>query len=298
VQYAHKVEALGYDRLLASDTFSPDRPAPFPALAVAAFSTSLQVGSYVCSTDYRHPVVLAKETATLARLTQHRFMLGLGPGNWIDDYEQAGIPFEAAGKRISKFEESLAIIKRLLREEKVSYTGTYFSITDMRGFAQTTQSPIFIGAGGKRMLTIAGREADIIGIAPITAHPKAGYGPTAFGIQLANAVDEPTLQKIQWVREAAGERFERLELGSPVFSVVVTDAREQVAQRIAQNAQRSPEEVLAALSFLVGSIEQIAETLWRRRERYGISYIIVLDKDKETFAPVMALLKERDKVNS
>jgi probable F420-dependent oxidoreductase len=302
-QYAHRVESLGYDRLLAPDTFSPDRPAAFPALATAAQETRLRVGSYVCCTDYRHPVILAKEAATLNRLTGGRFELGLGPGNWIDDYQQAGISFEPAGTRVSKFAESLHIIKALLGksgEETVSYQGTYFTITHMKGFSLPQQSPpaIFVGAGGKRMLSIAGREADIVGIAPITAKPNAGYGPTAFGIQLANATDEPTLQKIAWVREAARDRFDSLELASPLFAVIPTNESEQVARRIAQNAQVSPEEVRSALSFAIGTHEQIAETLWKRRERYGISYIIVLDKDRETFAPIITLLKDWDQSNT
>ncbi len=299
LEHVQEAQALGYDRLLAPDTFSPDRPAPFPALTAAALSTSLDVGTYVCCTDYHHPVVLAKIAATLDTLTPGRFLLGLGPGNWKNnDYEKAGIHFDPVGTRVSRFEEAVHIIKSLLTAETVNFQGKYFTISDMKGFLHPQQAAprVYIGAGGPRMLKIAGRVADIIGIAPLP-QSQQGYGPFTGATDLENATDEPTLQKIAWVREAAGERFANIELACPVFRVAVTDRQEQAIEQSATYLKLSPEQVRQALPILIGTTEQIAELLWERRERYGISYIIVLDKDRHAFAPVIALLKDRDKVH-
>ena len=148
---------------------------------------------------------------------------------------------------------------------------------------QRPHPPIFIGGGGKRLLSIAGREADIIGI--------LGQVPPGGGIPSDPVTDEGLAEKVGWVRAAAGERFDEIELASLMLGVAVTDDRQAEAERQAKMWNMTPEGVLASVHILIGSVEQIVERLLAQREAYGISYISVYGRDMEAFAPVVAHLK-------
>jgi len=165
---ARRVEELGFATLLVVDRMGSI--GPFTALAMAAeATTSLRFGTFVICNDYRHPAVLANEAATLDLLSEGRFELGLGAGVGPSDYNQMGIPFESAGIRVSRLEESLQIIKQLFTGETVNFSGKYYTITGMRGVPRPVQQPlppILLGSSGKRMLSIAARQADIITIMP------------------------------------------------------------------------------------------------------------------------------------
>lgn len=286
--FARKVEELGYATLLLADHVSM-QSAPLTSLAMAAeVTTSLRVGSFVFCNDLRHPVLLAQEVATLDLLSEGRFELGLGPGYMPSDYHQTGIPFEKAGTRISRFEEALHIIKRCLTQEQVHFHGRYYTIADLEGGPKPIQQPyppIYIGGGGKRMLSIAAREADIIGISPRNG---------AQGVDMSDATLEATTRKVEWVREAAGERFEHLELSCMVFQVVITDdqmptghpTRESFGPPGTGTAHSMP----SSVHVLIGSVDQIVDELLARREAYGFSYIQVIEHQMEAFAPVVARL--------
>lgn len=287
VARVRKAEELGYATLLVVDHVTTSL-GPLVALAVAAqATTSIRLGTFVLCNDFRHPAFLAKELATLDLLAQGRLEFGLGAGYLPTDYQQSGVLQESAGIRLERFEEAIGLYKRLFQEETVDFQGKYYTIDGLRGLpapAQKPFPPIYIGGGGKRVLTFAAREANIVGIA---------HKNSAHGMDLANTTGEPTARKIAWVREAAGERFAQLELSVMAFRVVLTNQRDLVAQQIGGRFGLSAEQTLDSMQLLIGNVDQIAETLWQRRERYGISYIVILEESLDAFAPVVALLAGR-----
>lgn len=294
IEQARQVEDLGYSTLCMPDHLG-EQLSPVPALVVAASATStLRVGTLVFDNDFRHPAMLAKEVATLDLLSEGRLELGMGAGWMKGEYERAGIPFERAGVRIARLEESVKIVKALLREEDpVHFTGQHYTINGLQGFPRPVQRPhppIHIGGGGQSLLSLAAREADIIGFLPRAR-------PDGKGQNIADATPESLDEKIDWVRTAAGEHFADLELGILVAQVFTTSEREQAAQFIASTLAAgydiSTEAILQAPYLLIGSIEQICDDLQARRERYGISYITVFENSLEAMAPVIKQLAGR-----
>jgi probable F420-dependent oxidoreductase len=284
---ARKAEGLGYSCITMPDHFG-DQLAPVPAMmAVADATTSLRIGSLVFGNDYKHPVVLAKEAATLDVLSGGRLELGLGAGWMRSDYEQSGIPYDSPSTRIERFEEGLAIVKGLMGDEPFSHAGRHYSITAHQGTPKPLQRPhppILVGGGGRRVLSVAARQADIVGI---NANLKAGeVGPDA----AADVVAEATRQKVAWVREAAGDRFDQLELNVLVLFGMVTEDRDGVAQAMAGGFGLSAEAALEVPQALVGTVDQIVEDLQRRREEYGFSYVVFGGDTVEAMAPVVARL--------
>jgi probable F420-dependent oxidoreductase len=268
-----------------------DQLSPIPALLAAANATSmLRVGSLVFDNDFHHPVMLAKEAATLDVLSGGRLELGVGAGWMKPEYEQAGIPFERASVRIASMEEAIRIIKGLFADGPIDFAGWYSTITGLEGFPKPVQRPhppLHIGGGGQRLLSGCDREADSIGFLPRAR-------PDGQGQDLMDATGEALEQKITWVREAAGARFADLELGILVAQVFTTEDREQAAHLLATTLAAgyhvSTDQILQAPYLLIGSIDQICEDLQVRRERFGISYITVFEHSLEVLAPVVARL--------
>lgn len=285
IERARRVEQLGYATLAVPDHFR-NRLAGVPALAAAALATTrLRVGSLVFCNDFHHPVVLAREAATIDVLSGGRFELGLGAGWLREEYEQAGIRYDAPATRIERLTEAVTIVKGLLRGERVTFSGRHYSTADLEG-SQTTQRPhppLLIGGGGRRMLTLAAREASIVGLVPRARTDGGGLDRGDFG-------DAALLQKIEWVRATAGPRFDSLELHVLVQAVAVSDQRTEAADRLASRFGVARDLVLETPYVLLGTIEEICETVRRRRERYGISYLTVFERDAEAFAPVVARL--------
>lgn len=288
VERVRRIEQLGYSIVHVPDHFR-DQLAPVPALTAAAVATTrLRVGSLVFSNDFRHPVVLAKEAATLDVLSGGRFELGLGSGWLREEYDQAGIPFDAPGTRIERLAESVAIVKGLLAGERVTFTGRHYAIAGLPGRPHPVQRPhppILIGGGGQRTLSLAAREASIVGLVPRARRDGGGLDRADFG-------EAALRQKVEWVRAAAGDRFEALELHALIQAVVVSDRR-TVAEQLASRFSVPPELLLESPYVLAGTVEEICETVKQRRERYGISYLTVFDRDLEAFAPVVARLGGR-----
>jgi probable F420-dependent oxidoreductase len=287
VNLARKVESLGYSTLTMPDHFD-DQLAPVPALMAAAAATeTLRVGALVWDNDYRHPVVLAKELATIDMLSGGRLEIGLGAGWLASDYQKSGIAYDSNKLRVDRFEEGLKVIKAAMSGEAFSFAGDHYTITDYAGAPRPVQSPcppILVGGGGKRMLSIAAREADIIGINGTLA--AGAIGPDAISSMTATAVD----QKIGTVGAAAGPRLEHLELNVRAFMVRVTDDRDTVVEQIAGLVDVDPSMVIESPFVLIGTTAQIVEDLLRRRERWGFSYVIVGADDLEPFAPVVTEL--------
>jgi probable F420-dependent oxidoreductase len=283
---ARRVEHLGYSTLVVPDHFR-DHLAPVPALTAAALATTrLRVGSLVFSNDFRHPAVLAKEAATIDVLSGGRFELGLGAGWLREEYDQTGIRFDAPGTRVGRLEEAVTIIKGLLAGERVTFTGRHYAIADLEGRpipVQRPHPPIAIGGGGRRTLTLAAREASIVGLVPRARRDGSG-------LDLNDLSDAATREKVEWVRAAAGARFDSLEINALIQAVAVADQRMTAADQLASRFKVGRDVVLETAYVAVGTIDEICETLRQRRERYGISYLTVFERDMEAFAPVVARL--------
>jgi probable F420-dependent oxidoreductase len=284
---ARKVEDLGFSSLLMPDHF--DRQlAPVPALAAAAeATTNLRIGGLVLDNDYRHPVVLAKEMATLDVLSGGRLELGLGAGWMRSDYDQSGIGYDSPGVRIDRFLEGLAVIRGCFAGEPFSFSGEHYTITDHTGYptpAQPGGPPIMIGAGAPRMLGIAAREADIVNV---NFDMAAGeVGPDS----LATGTGDATRAKIDRVRGAAGDRLDDIELSVTAYFASVTDDADSLMEMVASGFGVDVAGGYDLPHILIGSVDQICETLEQRREELGFSYIVFAPGAWEKMAPVVAKL--------
>ncbi|HEX5164215.1 MAG TPA: TIGR03621 family F420-dependent LLM class oxidoreductase [Thermomicrobiales bacterium] len=287
-EFARRVEALGYHAFLMPDHFGQNLAPAVGLLAAAYATTSLRIGCTVFDNDFRHPAILANETATLDMLSDGRFEFGIGAG-WVKrEYEQTGIPFDAPGTRVDRMIEAVSIIKRLWSGEEVHHCGAHYTITGLTDCVRPVQQPhppVFIGGGGKRLLTFAAQEADTVGILA-RARPAGGLG---FG---NDETDDAIARKVDWVRSAAGARFERLELAMLIWDVIITDNRRAAAETIASGARGvTADEVLASPYYLLGSVDAIVDQILGLRERFGISHFSVFPEDMEFFAPVVARLR-------
>jgi len=284
---ARRAESTGFSALYLPDHFS-GQPGPIAALMAAAdATTTLRIGSLVFDNDYRHPVVLAKEAATLDLLSGGRLDFGLGAGWLTSDYEKSGIQLDNAGIRIERMEEGLKVIKGLWAGGDFSFSGKHYTVTGLEGSPlplQKPHPPILLGGGGRKMLTIAGREADIVNVNYDLREGRVNKKLVRTGMA------EATAEKLGWIREAAGERFEDLELSITIFVATVTDDRESLAEGMAAGLGMEPADVMAIPHFLIGTIDQIADDLRSRREQYGFSYVIVPGEFAEAFAPVVEKL--------
>jgi probable F420-dependent oxidoreductase len=284
---ARQAEDLGYSTLTMPDHFG-DQLAPVPALAAAAAATTaLRLGTLVFDNDYKHPLVLAKETATLDLLSDGRLELGLGAGWMRADYEQAGMRYDPPSVRIDRFVEGLAVMKGLMGDGPFSFSGEHYTITEHEGLPKPVQRPhppIVIGGGGRRILSIAAREADIVSVNPDL---REGLG----GAETApNATPASTARKIGWIKEAAGDRFNDIELNVLIGFCMVTDDPMPIAEAMAPAfGGITPEEALHVPVCLVGSIEFMVEELQRRREEWGFSYIGI-EGPWEAFGTVVSRL--------
>jgi probable F420-dependent oxidoreductase len=278
---------MGYSALLVPDHFT-EQWGPLVALTAAAEATDqLRVGTLVFDNDFRHPMELAKEVATLDLLYDGRVEFGIGAGWMKTDYEQSGISYDEPKVRVDRMAEAIAVLKGLWSGEPVTFTGEHYTLTNAVGHPKPHRQPhplVCIGGGSKRVLSIAAREADIVGF---NASLRAGYvGPEVAATALPEKFDE----RVEWVRAAAGERFDSLELQCHTsFAMVVPNAKEVfegMAGMFGVDAGVAADIPIA----IVGTVEEICETLQKRRERWGFSYWIINGDAMEAFAPVVERL--------
>jgi probable F420-dependent oxidoreductase len=287
VAQARRIEDLGYSTVTMPDHFT-DQLAPMPALsAAAAATTTLRIGALVFDNDYKHPAVLAKELATQDVLSGGRVEVGLGAGWMETDYRATGIAYDRPGVRIDRFEEAIAVIKGAFADGPFSFTGQHYVITDYDALPKPVQRPhppLLIGGGGTRVLSIAAREADIVGI---NGNLAAGaVGPDA----IASMTHAAVVDKLAVVRAAAGDRHAAIELNIRAFMVRVTDDAAGQISAIAGFLQVDDSMVADSPFALIGTTSSIADTLRQRREELGFSYVIVGGEDIDAFAPVVAEL--------
>ncbi len=284
---ARKTEDLGYSTLYIPDHLD-DQWAPMIALTVAAeATTTLRVGTLVLDNDFRHPVILAKEAATLDVVTGGRFEFGIGAGWMTSDYVQSGIPMDPAAVRIAKLAESLSIMKSLWTTGRATLAGEYYQVTDALGTPRpvTAGGPsIVIGGGSKRILTLAGQFADTVSIVPSLAAGIVGAEVAA------ESVVEKYTNRVRWARDAAGDRADDLEFQCWTAVVQVVPNAAEVFENLAPVFGLTPDQMKAAPIALVGTTEEISDTLRKRREELGFSYIVVHEAEMEALAPVIAEL--------
>ena len=265
--------------------------APNVALASVATATStLRIGHFVLNNDLRHPAVLHQELATLDVLSGGRLEIGIGAGWNEPEYAWSGIPFDPVSKRVSRLEESVTILKGLFAPDKLTFRGKHFAIADMDGRPKPVQKPhppFLIGGGGKRVLQLAAREAQIVGFAP-------RIGSTG-GIR--SCTFEATREKVQWVREAAGERFDDIELNTypALRPTAVTDDPARAARDLLESLRkREPldltlDDVLDSPHVFIGTVDQLVAKFTRLRDEFGISNVMI-GSDMDAFAPVVERL--------
>jgi probable F420-dependent oxidoreductase len=287
---ARRAEALGYSSLLMPDHFQ-DQWEPTVALAVAAeATTSLRVGTLVFDNDYRHPVMLAKSIATLDLASGGRVEFGLGAGWKRSDYDEAGMTYDPPGVRIDRMIEALAIMRALWASaEPVNFTGDHYTIAGAVGTPRPHSQPgplVCIGGGGKRMLSFAARQADIVAV---NATMTAG----ALGDSVAMTANPAAFdEKLGWVRAAAATagRLDDIELQCHCPFVHVTDDRASMLEALAPAFGCSPADATDIPFTMVGTVAEMREAVLRRRDRWGFTYTVVPDDAMEAFAPVVAEL--------
>jgi probable F420-dependent oxidoreductase len=289
--YARQVEGAGVGSLLIRDHFSAaafgQQLAPFSALAAAAaVTTDLHVGTLVLSNDFRHPAIVAHEAASLHHLSGGRFELGIGAGWYQPEYRAAGIPFDAAGQRIDRLEESLSIIKGLLAGNPVHHSGPAYQIDglDLDVMPERHGTPrLMIGAGGPRMLGVAARNADIVGLLPA---PIKGSDD---GDDPADRLPAAFDRKLAVLRSAAGDRFGALELSALASFIITMERRTATEDLIARRGWSGidVEAVWEMPTVFIGSVAQIRDDLQARRDRFGLSYLITPDRELPVLAAVI-----------
>jgi probable F420-dependent oxidoreductase len=300
---ARRAEALGFSTFSVADHVIGPGPAlkatnhpvqtvaAIPAMAVAAEATErIRIGGRVLCIDYRNPVMLAKELATLDFFSNGRLEIGLGAGWLANEYGAMGVPFDAASVRLDRLEETIALLRSSFADGELDQRGTHVHAVGFEAVPKPVQRPmppLMIGGGSRRVLGIAGREADIVSLNFDNSSGKLG----AEGVGSSTA--ELTEQKIGWIRAGAAQRFADIELEIGAYFTVVTADRAdgaEAAARMAANFGLSVDEFAEHPHALIGSVESICDRLVERRDRYGISYITFGVAAIEAVAPIVERL--------
>jgi probable F420-dependent oxidoreductase len=297
---ARRAEAIGYSALVLADHLVAHH-APVPVLAtIAAATERLRIGTFVLNVDLRHPAVLAQDLASLDVLSGGRLEIGIGAGWNRPEYDAIGLAFDPVGTRVDRLGEAITVLKGCFADSPFSFAGHHYTITDHDGLpkpAQRPHPPLFVGGGGRRLLTLAGRVADIVGLAP-RLMPGDQTRPAADPRSLTLAAAR---EKISWVQAAAGARFDEIEInaypsGAPI--IVTHQPRRVAEERIEELRRRSGialsvEELLESPHIYIGTVASLAQKLTDLRERLGITSFLLgdvgSDADRELEPIVEAL---------
>lgn len=281
---ARTAEDLGYSTLYVADHFGAQF-GPLVATTVAAEATStLNVGTLVLNNDLRNPVVLAKEIATLGLAAEGRVEIGFGAGWLQSDYEQTGVGFDKAGVRVDRLAESLAVMKSLWTAGEATFTGEHYTVHGAHCEPLPESLPrVIVGGGSRRILTVAAQQADIVGVNTSLA---SGLNP---GDLASQATADHYDRCLTWLREAAPDRFDSIELQLMTVAARIVTSR-RAAGRTATMLGLSGEDALELPIVLVGAVDELCERLLEYRERWGFTNIVVPGEAMESFAPVVAQL--------
>jgi probable F420-dependent oxidoreductase len=281
------IEALGYATVTVPDHF-PDRLAAVPALMAAAnATTTLRLGSWVFCNDFRHPAMVYKEAATIDLLSDGRFELGIGAGWLKAEYDMVGIPFDSPGVRVARMQEAVRIIKGLAGDEPFEFQGGHYRIAGLSGAPKPVQRPLpplYIGGGGRTLLTFAAKEADIV-----------GFGAKALpggGLDTADISRESLRRKIGWVDRALAGSDRNPERNLLVFVFELTDDRTAAAERLAEHLPgMTVAGILDSPHVLLGSVEEMTDQLQHTRQEFGISYIVLNTGNAAQIEPFAGVVK-------
>ena len=287
--FARRAESLGYAALYVTDHLGRGL-SPIAAMAAASAATStIRIGSYVFANDFRHPLILAREAATIDRLSAGRLELGLGAGWMRSDYRQLGMPYDRPGLRIDRLQESFRLIRRLLIGEEVTHAGRFYRLDRARAWPapiQRPHPPIMLAGGGPRLLRFAAREAQIIGFAPqmtVTGRPM-----------LRLATESALASRVELVRAAAGTRFDDLELNVFVADAGIIGSGQALGASAAALAKSAGPAAIGGSPYLLyGTVAQLRDAMLRRRERSAVSSYGIPARAMEAFAPLVAELAGR-----
>ncbi|MFD4268094.1 LLM class F420-dependent oxidoreductase [Rhodococcus sp. NPDC058481] len=298
VKLAQKAEELGYDSFMIPDHLG-NQVGPIAALGALAVATDkIRIGTAVLANGFRHPAVLAKDAATIDVLSGGRLELGIGAGWMKEEFDKGGITYDSPGVRIAKLAESLEILDTLLRGQECNFQGEYYQINGLKGSPRPRQGPrppIVVGGGGPKMLALAAKYADIISLAP----PSNKDGK----MLLSGITMEATAARVERIREAAGDRFDDIELNWTITTIMPTDDREAMAEmalaaldngyppNIEVDVKLTVEQILESPYLAFGTYEEIADQIRSVREKTSMSYVGIFPTQMEAFAPVITLLK-------
>jgi probable F420-dependent oxidoreductase len=298
IKLAQKAEELGYDSFMIPDHLG-NQVGPIAALGALAVATDkIRIGTAVLANGFRHPAVLAKDAATIDVLSGGRLELGIGAGWMKEEFDKGGITYDSPGVRIAKLAESLEILDTLLRGQECNFQGEYYQINGLKGSPRPRQGPrppIVVGGGGPKMLALAAKYADIISLAP----PSNKDGK----MLLSGITMEATAARVERIREAAGDRFDDIELNWTITTIMPTDDREAMAEmalaaldngyppNIEVDVKLTVEQILNSPYLAFGSYEEIADQIRSVRAQTSMSYVGIFPTQMEAFAPVIPLLK-------
>lgn len=283
-EHARAAETLGYSALYVTDHFDAQFGPLVAATVAAEATTSLHVGTVVLNNDLRNPVVLAKEIATLGLVAEGRIEVGLGAGWLRSDYQETGIDFDPPGIRVERLGESLTILKELWSEGQSNFEGRHYTVRGARCDPfPASPPPVIVGGGSKGVLTVAAQQADIVGVNASLRSGEKGDDV------LTSATFDHFDRCVRWIREAAGDRFDDLELQIVVIAAAVVSSR-RAAIRSATMLGFPGELALDLPVLLIGAEEEICERLLQLRERWGFSNVVVPGESVSAFAPIVARL--------
>jgi probable F420-dependent oxidoreductase len=282
---ARRVEALGYDLLVMPDHLG-HQLSPFAGLAAAAGATTrLRLAAFVFANDYRHPLMLAREAATLDVLSGGRFEMGMGAGWMTSDYRELGTTYDPAPRRVDRLVEAVPLVKRLLAGETVTHHGEHYQMERATAGVPTVQKPrppLAIGGGGPRMLKLAAREADIVGLVP-------GFSARGWPL-FGQATETATAEKIALIKEAAGDRFEQLEINLWLGSAGLAGSGSSLLGSAAAATMGAATAIYGSPYVLYGTLGAVRDRLLRRRDKLGISYYTIPSRSMESIAPLVEAL--------
>ncbi len=282
---ARQAEDCGYSTLFMPDHFGETWSPTVPLTVAAEATTSLKIGALVYDNDYRHPLVLSRDVAAMDVMFPGRVEFGIGAGWMTTDYEQSGIPLDSPKVRIERMGEAIEVIRKLWTDESVTHSGPHYNLVGAQCFPRPATSggpKLIVGGGGPKVLAMAARYADIIGVNPELTSGVAGVEAAK------TAVADRYLERIGWIKAAAGDRFESIELQILGAIEQITPDRADYASKVAPLFGLEPSAALDMPIAMVGTVDEVCDDLIRRREQFGFNYVVV--HDLEAFAPVVARL--------
>lgn len=297
VKLAQKAEELGFDSFMIPDHLG-NQVGPIAALGALAVATDkMRIGSAVLVNDFRHPAVLAKDLTTIDQISGGRLEVGIGAGWLKDEWDKAGIAFESPDIRIERLEESVAVLDVLLRGQPCHFQGKHYQVEGLQGSPRPRQGPrppIAIGGGGPRILAMAAKYADIISLVPSTTRDGK--------LKLSEITMEKSIERVDWIRDAAGDRFGDIELNWTITTMLISDDREQTAEMVLGalgqgfppnmevDTTLTVDQILESPFIAIGTFEEIADQIRDVRARTGMSYVGIFPGQMDAFAPVIPLL--------